>query len=125
MPPVIGTASWTDAWFVINRVLDGIFLLDMCLQFFVAYQTGNDFGGRTWVVDPRQIMHHYLCGFFALDSFTVLVPGGFDLYLASPTFDSSSGTDEVGVEGKLGVLRMLRVSPQTRSLSTPTGTDTP
>ena len=29
--------------FLMNRVLDVIFFIDLCLQFFVAYQVGNDF----------------------------------------------------------------------------------
>ena len=109
VPPVVGPAAWRDYWFVANRALDIIFFLDMGLQFFVAYQTGNDYGGRTWVVSHKAIIRHYLTGWFALDASTVFVPCGFDLYLASDAFDSSGGgaaTD--GLEGKMSILRVLR-----------------
>ena len=79
----IGWRCWTDPWFVINRVLDVIFLFDMILQFFVAYQTGNAYGGWTWVEDHNKIMRHYLCSWFVIDATTVFLPLSFDLYLAS------------------------------------------
>ena len=33
---VYGPAAWRDPWFLLNRLLDGIFALDMILQFFIA-----------------------------------------------------------------------------------------
>ena len=110
IPPVLGTSSWVDPFFLINRALDVIFFLDMLLQFFVAYQTGNDFGGRTWVTSPSKVARHYLRGWFLLDAFTVIVPGGFDVYLSNPEFNRrESRGSEVGAEGRMSVLRVLRV----------------
>ena len=59
-----------------GRFLDTIFLVDMCLQFFVAYQRGNEYGGWTWVTDHNMIMQHYLRSWFVVDAATVFVPGG-------------------------------------------------
>lgn len=55
MAPVLGPEAWGDPWFIVNRCLDGIFGLDMILQFFIAYTTGNDFAGRVWVEDHRSV----------------------------------------------------------------------
>ena len=104
----IGPEAWGDPWFLVNRALDIIFFVDMVLQFFVAYQTGNDFGGRTWVIEHKKIIRHYLLTWFFLDAGTVFVPGFFDLYLASPAF-SSDAVGDVGIEEQMGMLRVLRV----------------
>ena len=113
VPPALGTASWTDPWYLMNRVLDLIFFIDMCLQFFVAYQVGNDYGGRTWVLNQRKVVTHYLRGWFALDASTLIVPCSFDLYLASSAFDQTpgagTGADASGLEGRMSMLRVLRV----------------
>lgn len=112
IPPVIGPAAWKDGWFIANRSLDVIFGCDMILQFFVAFQTGNSFGGKTWVDDHGQVMRHYLRSWFALDSATVFVPGAFDLYQASETFAplvTDDQDDAGGVGARMGMLRVLRV----------------
>lgn len=121
VPPAVGSASWTDPWFLINRVLDVIFFIDLCLQFFVAYQVGNDYGGRTWVLSHRRIIRHYLQGWFPLDASTLVVPCTFDIYLASSTFDGADVVSNVGgggeeaaagasgLGGRMSMLRVLRV----------------
>ena len=112
LQPVVGPESWRDGWFIANRVLDVIFLFDMVLQFFVAYQSGNAITGDAWVDDHARIINHYLKSWFGLDAATVLIPGAFDLYLASDTFrlqNSTSDDVDVGAEGRLGILRVLRV----------------
>ena len=57
-----------EPMFIINRFIDSIFLVDMCLQFRLMYQvdaTSTD--GARWEDDPRAIARHYLCGWFGLD----------------------------------------------------------
>lgn len=34
LPATLGPAAWADPWFIINRVLDGVFFCDMVLQVF-------------------------------------------------------------------------------------------
>ena len=46
VPPVLGPGAWGDVWFLLNRLLDIIFLFDLNMQFFIAYAEGNDFAGR-------------------------------------------------------------------------------
>ncbi len=47
----IGTAAWRDPWFIANRCLDAVFLCDMLLQFFIAYESVDEMGGAMWVED--------------------------------------------------------------------------
>ena len=103
LPSVVGAAAWQDPWFIVNRILDVIFFIDMIMQFFIAYQTGNSFAGRVWVEDHRKIVFHYLQSWFALDATTVFLPGGFDVYLASLDVEANGGVAE-----KMSILRVLR-----------------
>ena len=109
LPPVVGMAAWRDPWFLINRCLDVIFGLDMVLQFFVAYQTGNAFGARTWIYDHNRIIRHYLSSWFLLDASTVFVPGGLDLWTATSDTFNDQNVSGNSAESKLGILRVLRV----------------
>ena len=103
LPARIGLAAWRDPWFIANRCLDCIFLFDMCLQFFIAYQSVDALGGLVWVEDQRRIVRNYLGSWFVLDALTIFVPGGFDLSLASD--DASSGD----FYSDISILRTLRV----------------
>jgi potassium voltage-gated channel Eag-related subfamily H protein 7 len=68
-PPKTGL----EPMFIINRFIDSIFLVDMCLQFRLMYQvdaTSTD--GARWEDDPRAIARHYLCTWFGLDLLSIL-----------------------------------------------------
>ena len=45
------TAQAGSPWFVMDRCVDAVFLVDMCLQFFLAYQTVDSLGSPLWVED--------------------------------------------------------------------------
>lgn len=109
LPAVLGTAAWADGWFILNRLLDLTFTLDMLLQFFIAYQQGTSLGGWTWIENHDSVIRHYLTTWFALDFSTVFVPGAFDIYLASSYFDRESGGDAASFADRMGMLRVLRV----------------
>ena len=65
-------ARWTSSLFLINRVVDVIFIIDLMLQFRVAYKEENVHGAR-WVTDPRSIALHYVLSvWFPLDLFSIL-----------------------------------------------------
>ena len=115
IPPQLGPSAWTEPWFIANRVLDVLFLADLFVQFFVAYQTGDAYGGKTWVLDRALVQRHYLRTWFPIDAFTVFLPGSLDLYLAS--LGSGSEEDTTGIPGtntlkiaeRASLLRVLRV----------------
>ena len=105
-----------DTWFVINRVLDAIFILDMALQFCVVVQVVGSNGpddstssrDAAWVTERRKIARHYMLGWFPLDVLSIL-PSAFDflpLFLAASDSESS-GTDATATE-KLSGFRAIR-----------------
>ena len=51
-------ASALDGIFIINRVLDLIFTLDMVLQFILIYADGAASDTVRWVVEPGRIAAH-------------------------------------------------------------------
>ncbi|KAL3927497.1 MAG: hypothetical protein SGPRY_002795 [Prymnesium sp.] len=88
------TDKWANSLFMINRVIDLLFILDMLLQFRLGFKEDNLHGTR-WVVDAKQIARHYACSFwFPLDVFSVLT-SLFDLI-------------EVNGAGDLTILRAIR-----------------
>ena len=116
LEPTVGPISWTDGWFLANRLLDMIFFLDMLLQFVLAYEKADARKGTLWVEDRQQITRNYLTTWFPLDASTIVVPCGFDLYLAhgfdNPnTADQGGGlqTGSAGVLENFTILRVLRV----------------
>eukprot|EP00966_Prymnesium_polylepis_P226845 5248372-Prymnesium_polylepis.1 len=58
----IPTSDQIDAWFLMNRLLDAIFITDLVLQFFMAYEDG-----LAWVTNHHKVVAHYLRGWFAID----------------------------------------------------------
>lgn len=58
-----------DELFIINRIVDSIFIFDMCLQFVLMYPKPGGAVTDTvrWIHDPDKIAKHYLKGWFAID----------------------------------------------------------
>ena len=56
--------KWKDPLFLVNRLVDIVFLLDMMLQFVLMYNpnsiVSNTSSSSGWVDDARQIARHYL-----------------------------------------------------------------
>ena len=108
-------AAWSEPWFLINRALDVIFSFDITLQFFLAYHASDPDTGADYLVEQHsQIVWHYLTSWFPIDSFTVIVPSSFDIYLAhtsGPDAPAPVGGSDTG--GKLAanasILRVLRI----------------
>ena len=65
-----------DGLFVFNRLIDFLFICDMCLQFLLMYPSARE-GGR-WVNEPHKIARNYICGWFTIDLFSILV-SSFDI----------------------------------------------
>ena len=89
------------ALFIANRVIDLVFVLDILLQFFMAYpeQASSSAIGSLWITDRRRIRWHYLTSNFALDFMSTAV-SAFDIV--------SFISDDAGL-AKFKVLRVLRV----------------
>jgi len=58
-------------WFIINLLVNMFFIVDMIMNFFMAYQMAPNKGG-VWVTDRHTIVRHYLSTWFMLDLLTVI-----------------------------------------------------
>jgi potassium voltage-gated channel Eag-related subfamily H protein 7 len=72
-----------DALFLMNRIIDVIFIVDMALAFFLMYriETGGgeaDSSGTQWEHRLKYIARHYLKGWFSIDVVSI-VPSLFDI----------------------------------------------
>ena len=99
---------WTDPLFIVNRLVDCIFIMDMGLQFVLMYPASEGKDGRMgagqWVSDPGLIARHYLCsGWFYLDFFSIGV-SAFDIF----TPDDSGAARLRGFRA-VRVLRLLKL----------------
>ena len=64
--------SLSPQLFIVNRVVDIIFILDLCLQFTIMYKIEDAVHGVRWVDDPSAIAKQYLTGWFGVDLFSTL-----------------------------------------------------
>lgn len=60
----------TPMW-VVNRIVDFCFIIDIVLTFNLAFQERPERGGQ-WVFNKRGIAYNYLTGWFAVDFLSVL-----------------------------------------------------
>jgi len=111
-----------DGLFIINRFVDSIFSLDMCLQFFLMFPQTPKSATDTirWVHDQDQIALHYLRTWFSIDFLSIMV-SGFDFValdwwqvcgpatdaLAAAELLEPAGGDDIST---LKVLRVVRVA---------------
>ena len=92
---------WTDSLFIINRLVDIVFITDMLLQFRLAYKQENVNGTR-WVTDVPSIFSHYLTSkWFFLDFFSILT-SVFDLM-------GDESTEDLTVLRAVRTLRLVKL----------------
>ena len=91
--------------FAINRALDLIFICDLVLQFFLAYQSGPEKGSR-WVKSLPSIRNRYLRGWFAVDLLSVLPFWIFGMVINSQSDDQA---DSDSAQSLLRVVRAVRL----------------
>ena len=98
----------TDGLFIMNRCIDTIFILDMCIQFFLMYQIADDSAGGTgkarMEIDLKKIARHYLRTWFTIDVLSI-IPSIFDIL---PLIEGT-GFDEGDTDG-LKVMRIVRTA---------------
>lgn len=91
------------AW--VNRVVDAIFIVDVCFQCFTCYQDTTDNGGSSWVYNNRRIFCHYARTWMPLDVITGIP---IDLITASVAGDSDRASDSAEASA-LQLVRMIRL----------------
>ena len=103
------STSPSDPLFILNRVIDAVFILDLVLQFLLMVEAPHD-GELRWISEPRLIARHYLSTWFTLDIVCVLV-SSID-YVSLLNKDS-----DVNNLRLLRVLRTLRLMKLTKLFS--------
>jgi hypothetical protein len=92
-----------DPLFMVNRVVDLIFIVDICVCFFTMYklETGHSTqlmsANLVWETRLRKIVRAYAKGWFAIDLFSVL-PSTFDFTVLG----NAKASDECGSNGLEG-----------------------
>lgn len=102
-----GTVS-IDALFVVNRIIDAIFLVDLALQFFVCVEIQHR-GELRWVNDPKNVAKNYLTGWFMID-FLCISSSSFDYIDVFTRKAQQQGSSTSAMDGlqSLSALRFLR-----------------
>lgn len=90
-----------DPLFVINRCADFAFLVDIYINFRLAYFSNKQ---KKWIVDRREIRNHYLRTWFSLDVISTLPYDLVDIIVGNDG-DSTSG----GAADNLKILRILKI----------------
>ena len=103
-------ASALEPLFLINRMLDVVFIADMSVQFVLIYSVGNQAEGVRWVEDPRRIVLSYLKGWFTIDATSIAV-SSVDLIGLQ-----TGGSSNVASLRSLRALRALRLLKLARLL---------
>jgi len=91
--------------FVINCMIDLIFLLDMILQFFTMYPKQSNFG-ESWEHRPRKIAVNYLKTWFLID-FISIIP--FDLVSIIAQSEVLQRVKVVKIVRLLRLLKLVRI----------------
>lgn len=92
--------------FLVNRTIDVIFLIDICLQFVLITEvTRAQSQGAYWLTTPREIARQYLHTWFTIDLISTAV-AAFD-FIGLSAFNSSG--DQNSNLSSLKVLRVIRV----------------
>ena len=64
--------TW-DLLFTVNRLIDLIFLKDMCMQFFLAYRLNTNGGGAGLLIrNFSSIRKNYLRSWFSIDLLSII-----------------------------------------------------
>ena len=94
---------YSDRIFLLNRVIDMIFICDIILQFLQMYPETSDEQGAHWVMSPKKIALHYLGGWFTIDFICIAVSSVEFVAIARSGASSESREDD-----ELATLQLLR-----------------
>ena len=98
-----------DRLFLTNRVVDGIFCVDIVIQFFLMQCVSDKFGDR-WIADHRLLATRYLRGWFAVDVLSTAASAVDVLAVAG-----AEGVSQLKVFRVVRVLRLIKLLRLARS----------
>jgi len=107
---ILPPPTQVDFLFILNCLIDLIFIADMVLQFFLMYPQKTNTGIR-WEHRKSKIAIHYLTTWFIIDLISI-VP--FDLV---GFFSSSEAVGQVKVVKLIRLLRLLKLAKMFRSFT--------
>ena len=91
--------------FICNRVVDAFFVVDLLINFCMAYQESQQDGGR-WVTNHAQIRSHYLRTWFFVDAFSMLP---FELVMQVGLIQSDSQSSLLRLVRTVRLLRLVKL----------------
>ena len=104
-----GFAAWGTPLFFINWVVNIIFMIDICFNFFMPYKESIAKGGGT-IKSHRKIARNYLCGWFTLDIISVIPVDNIMMAINTSQLEGAS------ILGAIRMLRLLRLIKLARIL---------
>ena len=95
----------SSALFFLNLLVDLLFFIDLCLQFFLAYY---DEDTRQWITDHSKIFYNYVTTWFLVDLVSIIPFSPFSIGMKRGWF---AETTAVGPElaEQLNILRLIRL----------------
>ena len=98
--------TWYDILlFVINQVVNIFFIIDIFIQFFLAYQEDAIKGGR-WITDKSMIKKHYLRTWFSADLLSCIP---FDFMTAVNIIPTTGGTSVLKIIRAVRLVRLVKL----------------
>ena len=107
--------SAIDPLFIINRVMDIIFIADMLFTFRMMYTAGDGEDATLWIADPMRIAVHYLKGWFLLDFVSIAI-SGLDIVGVMEQGSSVSGLRVLRILRAFRLLKLVRLLRASRIL---------
>jgi hypothetical protein len=90
-------------FFIMDNIIDSIFIIDIILNFFIAYEAGG-----VLICSLKKISYHYITSWFLFD-FISSIPITFILFLATDEGTSDSNTQLIKLVKIPRVFRLLRM----------------
>ncbi|KAL1525371.1 hypothetical protein AB1Y20_020231 [Prymnesium parvum] len=90
-----------DALFFVNRLTDGIFIMDCVLQ--------SEKHKGIWVHDPKEIARNYISTWFGLDLFSILISLVIDVMTLGDTTDIAAQMKGLRILRTLRLIKMLKL----------------
>eukprot|EP00931_Biecheleriopsis_adriatica_P101407 TRINITY_DN76558_c0_g1_i1.p1 TRINITY_DN76558_c0_g1~~TRINITY_DN76558_c0_g1_i1.p1 ORF type:complete len:692 (-),score=113.86 TRINITY_DN76558_c0_g1_i1:37-2046(-) len=108
-PEVALSTNNLDAMFYLNCIIDGIFVIDMILQFFLVYRIKTPYGFR-YEGRQRKIALHYLKTWFAVDLLSILPFSYLGLVFDSEELKKAKLMKIIRLLRLIRLMRVLRAS---------------
>jgi len=98
-----------NALFVVNAIVDCIFLVDMILQFFIVYRVRTPYGYRI-ETSQAKIIRNYLRTWFSIDLLSVLPYSYISLLMGSASLQRAKVLKTVRLLRLIKLVRVVRAS---------------